>query len=115
MNARDAMGDNGGEITVSLDNKMLELNTKCTACGELIEGDFIQLAVTDNGSGIIPEIMNRIFDPFFTTKPRSKGTGLGLSTIMGLVHSANGHILVKSHLSGPTQGSSFQLLFPILT
>ena len=113
VNARDAMGDNGGEITVSLDNKMLELNTKCTACGELIEGDFIQLAVTDNGSGIIPEIMNRIFDPFFTTKPRSKGTGLGLSTIMGLVHSANGHISVESNLSGSTQGTSFKLLFPL--
>ena len=114
VNARDAMKEVGNNITISL-KKVVLSNIHCIACGEMMRGEFIRLAVTDNGSGIEPKIIRRIFDPFFTTKPQGEGTGLGLSTTMGLVHSANGHILVKSHLSGPTQGSSFQLLFPILT
>ena len=114
VNARDAMKEVGNNITISL-KKVVLSDIHCMACGEMMRGEFIKLAVTDNGSGMKPKIIRRIFDPFFTTKPQGEGTGLGLSTTMGLVHSANGHILVKSHLSGPTQGSSFQLLFPILT
>ena len=114
VNARDAMKETGDNITISL-KKVVLSNIHCIACGEMMRGEFIRLAVTDNGSGMEPKIIRRIFDPFFTTKPQGEGTGLGLATTMGLVHSAKGHILVESHLSGPTQGSSFKLLFPILT
>ena len=114
VNARDAMTEVGNNITISL-KKVVLSDIHCMACGEMMRGEFIKLAVTDNGSGMEPKIIRRIFDPFFTTKPQGEGTGLGLATTMGLVHSAKGHILVESHLSGPTQGSSFKLLFPILT
>jgi signal transduction histidine kinase len=114
VNARDAMKEVGNNITISL-KKVVLSDIHCMACGEMMRGEFIKLAVTDNGSGMKQKIIRRIFDPFFTTKPQGEGTGLGLSTTMGLVHSAKGHILVKSHVSGPNQGSSFQLLFPILT
>lgn len=114
VNARDAMKEVGNNITISL-KKVVLSNIHCMACGEMMSGEFIKLAVTHNGSGIKPKIIRRIFDPFFTNKPQGEGTGLGLSTIMGLVHSANGHILVESNLSGSTQGTSFKLLFPILT
>ncbi len=112
VNARDAMKETGDNILISL-KKVVLSDIHCMACGEMMSGEFIKLAVTDNGSGMEPKIIRRIFDPFFTTKPQGEGTGLGLSTIMGLVHSANGHILVESHLSGSTQGTSFKMLFPL--
>ena len=112
VNARDAMKETGDNILISL-KKVVLSDSHCMACGEMMSGEFIKLAVTDNGSGMEPKIIRRIFDPFFTTKPQGEGTGLGLSTIMGLVHSANGHILVESHLSGSTQGTSFKMLFPL--
>ena len=114
MNARDAMKERGGCITISLD-KVAEVNTKCVACTKVIEGDFIELGVADNGTGIEPKIIDRMFDPFFTTKPQGQGTGLGLSTLTGLVHSALGHIVVDSNLTKPNQGTMFKLLFPVAT
>ena len=114
VNARDAMKETGDNILISL-KKVVLSDIHCMACGEMMSGEFIKLAVTANGSGMEPKIIRRIFDPFFTTKPQGEGTGLGLSTIMGLVHSANGHILVESNLSGSTQGTSFKILFPTLT
>ncbi len=113
MNARDAMKKRGGCITISLDKVTTKLNTKCSACGAVIEGNFVELGVSDNGTGIEPETITRIFDPFFTTKPQGEGTGLGLSTLTGLVHSALGHIVVDSNLTEPNQGTSFKLLFPV--
>ena len=109
VNARDAMKERGGVITISL-KKTTNSNTHCVACASIIEGDFIELCVADNGTGIDPKVLSRIFDPFFTTKPQGEGTGLGLSTISGMVHKANGHILVESVLG---QGTSFRLLFPL--
>lgn len=109
VNARDAM-KTGGIITVSL--KKVTHNQYCTACTESLQGAFVELAVSDTGSGIEKGVITHIFDPFFTTKPVGEGTGLGLSTVSGMVHEAQGHIIVESKTSGPNSGTVFKLLFP---
>ena len=112
VNARDAMKNQIGFIRISLRHVVMS-EVHCIACAAIMNGDFIELAVTDNGTGIDPKHIRRIFDPFFTTKPVGEGTGLGLSTTMGLVHSANGHIMIDSALTGISKGTSFKLLFPV--
>jgi CheY-like chemotaxis protein len=111
VNARDAI-NGSGTITVSLLTAQLPDNASCQYCQQDLSsnaGSYVELAVSDTGSGIHPEQLARIFDPFFTTKEVGKGTGLGLSVISGIVHGAGGHILVKSE---PAKGSQFQLLLP---
>jgi signal transduction histidine kinase len=112
-NARDAMKEQGGIIHISL-RTVSDIKANCVACAGEIAGDFLELSVSDNGTGIEPQIMSRIFDPFFTTKQQGEGTGLGLSTLSGIVHHSNGHILVCSNTTQPNQGTTFKLLFPIL-
>ena len=112
INARDAMKNQIGFIRISLRHVVMS-EVHCIACAAIMNGNFIELAVTDNGTGIDPKHIRRIFDPFFTTKPVGEGTGLGLSTTMGLVHSANGHIMIDSALTGINKGTSFKLLFPV--
>jgi light-regulated signal transduction histidine kinase (bacteriophytochrome) len=110
VNARDAMKERGGIITFTL-NVVTNVKAICLACSEILEGDFVELSVGDNGTGIEPEIIHRLFDPFFTTKPQSEGTGLGLSSVSGLVHKSGGHILVESNQSELNHGTTFRLLF----
>ena len=112
VNARDAMKEHGGIITILLQT-VTNVNMHCVACSEIIEGDFVELSVSDNGTGIEPHIISRIFDPFFTTKQVGEGTGLGLSTVIGMVHQSQGHVLIDSNLSEPNRGTTFRLLFPI--
>jgi signal transduction histidine kinase len=111
INARDAMQERGGIINVSL-RKIINISAHCLACAGVIQGDFIELSVADNGSGIEPEIISRIFDPFFTTKGQGEGTGLGLSTVSGIVHQSNGHILIDSKSTKEHHGTTFRMLFP---
>lgn len=111
VNARDAMKERGSFISISL-KKITNVSAYCLACASVIQGDFIELSVTDNGSGIEPEIVSRIFDPFFTTKAQGEGTGLGLSTVSGIVHQSLGHILIDSNSEEKTHGTSFRMLFP---
>jgi two-component system cell cycle sensor histidine kinase/response regulator CckA len=106
------MKERGGIITISL-LIVKNVSAHCVACAEALQGDFIELNVTDNGTGIEPKVITRIFDPFFTTKEQGEGTGLGLSTVSGMVHSSGGHILINSKLTPPHQGTAFRLLFPI--
>jgi two-component system, cell cycle sensor histidine kinase and response regulator CckA len=75
-----------------------------------LEGEFIKLSVSDDGSGMDQETQNKIFDPFFTTKGLGKGTGLGLSTIYGIVNQNKGFVTVDSELE---QGTTFNIFFPI--
>ena len=112
INARDAMPQ-GGVITVSLKQLSIQEHV-CNVCVQTLDGEFIELSVSDNGSGIEKEVLDHIFDPFFTTKPVGEGTGLGLSTVSGMVHEAGGHIIVKSKTTEPNQGTAFRLLFPLL-
>ncbi len=106
-NARDAM-EGQGSLTIRL-GWARGLDTECAACRKPIKGDWIELSVTDSGSGIEPEELERIFDPFYTTKEVGKGTGMGLSVIHGIVRSHGGHILVATQ---PDKGTGFRLLFP---
>ncbi|RRV10103.1 response regulator [Pseudomonas sp. v388] len=92
INARDALPD-GGRIVIQTSNHAAG-NTPENA--KESEGDFVCIAVSDNGTGIAPEIIERIFDPFFTTKPLGQGTGLGLSMIHGFVHQSGGFVQADS-------------------
>jgi PAS domain S-box-containing protein len=112
MNARDAMNGIGGQIDVKLSTVYIEHAT-CTACLQPLSGHFIELRVTDAGTGIPQDIIPHIFDPFFTTKPVGEGTGLGLSTVSGMVHESDGHMMVESKTDLPNNGTVFRLLFPI--
>ena len=112
INARDSMREMGGVIAISL-KKVRTTNGNCAACAAVLDGEFIELSVSDNGTGIEPKIIHRLFDPFFTTKPQGEGTGLGLSAVSGLVHQSGGHILVESNQSEFNHGTAFKLLFPI--
>ncbi|MGC1687580.1 MAG: ATP-binding protein, partial [Candidatus Acidiferrales bacterium] len=93
MNARDAMPTGG----------MLEVRTSA-------HNGSVEIEVTDTGSGIPAEQLNRIFDPFFTTKSSGRGTGLGLSVSYGIIKEHAGKIDVRST---PGKGTSFRLEFPV--
>jgi CheY-like chemotaxis protein len=83
----------------------------CASCRARFDGEFVELAVTDDGPGIAPEVMERMFEPFFSTKEAGKGSGMGLATVHGIVHEHGGHIVV---VAAPGRGASFRVLFPVL-
>ncbi|MEN9596384.1 MAG: hypothetical protein RL236_818 [Pseudomonadota bacterium] len=98
-----------GQVNLSLQMTNLD-EMQCSACGSTISGAFIKLKISDNSTGMDAETLTRVFDPFFTTKPVGDGVGLGLSVVSGIMHQANGHIVVKSKLG---EGSVFKLFFPL--
>lgn len=109
LNAKDAM-DGVGKINISLANYN-SLNEECSSCHQKIMGNWVEIIVADNGSGMSKEIVERIFEPFFTTKELGQGTGMGLSVIHGIVKGYEGHIVVESTLG---KGTCFRILFPAL-
>jgi len=107
VNARDAM-PGGGTLRLSAAN--LDIDTSyASMLPEIAPGPHVLLEVSDTGSGIPPEILERIFDPFFTTKEVGKGTGLGLSTVHGIVKSHGGLLKV---VTAPVKGTTFQIYLP---
>ncbi|MEO0814601.1 MAG: ATP-binding protein, partial [Myxococcota bacterium] len=104
VNARDAM-PNGGRLQVEVRNRTLD----ATPSIGIRSGEYVQLRVSDEGTGIDPAVLPRIFEPFFTTKEQGKGTGLGLSTCYGVVKQAGGHLDVQSE---PGHGSTFSVFLP---
>ncbi len=107
VNARDAMPD-GGILRISAENLFIDENfTRVNAEAKI--GPYIIISISDTGTGIPPEIMNRIFEPFFTTKKPGKGTGLGLSTSLAIVKSHGGFITVHSEVG---KGTIFKVYLP---
>lgn len=111
VNARDAMKDQVGELNVSL-KEISSHELICSSCAQWLDGEFIELCVSDNGPGIEETVIKHIFEAFFTTKAVGEGTGLGLSTVCNMVHEAQGHIIVESKTTEPNRGTAFRLLFP---
>ncbi|HEX3865367.1 MAG TPA: ATP-binding protein, partial [Gemmatimonadaceae bacterium] len=112
VNARDAM-PNGGVLTIETSNVLLDAaraKDLAVSMAPLAPGPHVMVAISDSGSGIAPDDMERIFEPFFTTKESGKGTGLGLSTVHGIVEQSGGQIRVMSKLA---QGTRFELYFPV--
>ena len=109
INARDAMPD-GGRITIETANKWIDERAAKTR--EIEPGQYISVCVTDTGTGMTAEVMERAFDPFYTTKPLGQGTGLGLSMIHGFVRQSGGQVRIYSELG---QGTTMCLYLPRYT
>jgi PAS domain S-box-containing protein len=109
INARDAMPD-GGQLLIETANVYLD-GSDITTLEPVKAGDYVMIAVSDNGTGMTPSVLAKAFDPFFTTKPIGQGTGLGLSMIYGFAQQSGGHV---SLFSLPGKGTSVRLYLPRL-
>jgi len=110
VNARHAIGNHQGRITVTMAEQTLAAPLMATSGASLPPGTYMVITVGDDGCGMAPEIQAKIFDPFFTTKPTSEGTGLGLSVVHGIVKTHNGAITLASK---PGEGTVFHLYLPV--
>ena len=106
LNARDAMPD-GGTVTIEIRNRSLENGDH--GYGELEPGSYVMLTITDEGTGMTPEVLARVTEPFFTTKDQGKGTGLGLSMVYGFMKQSGGTLRLYSE---PGHGTTVRMLFP---
>ncbi len=106
LNARDAMPD-GGDLSIKVSERFIPDNL--SALTELPAGNYVQIDVSDTGSGIPPEALGKVFEPFFTTKPFGRGSGLGLSMVYGFVRQSGGNIRVKSL---PGEGTTVTFVLP---
>ncbi len=107
INARDAMA-RGGELTVTTAN--LTVGAQHTRDGsELKVGEYVAIRVTDTGTGMPADVIQRAFDPFYTTKPLGEGTGLGLSMIYGFAKQSGGRAAIRSQVG---QGTTVEILLP---
>jgi CheY-like chemotaxis protein len=111
VNARDAM-PNGGVLTLSAENTAIEASQQPQNSGNSPKpGFYVLIKVSDTGTGIPPEVLDKIFEPFLTTKEMGKGTGLGLATVLGIVKSHNGFVQVQTEVN---KGTTFLIYLPAL-
>lgn len=107
INARDAMPD-GGEILIKLSEVKVRDDNQADFPG-LAPGPYVEISVSDTGTGMAPDVLARATQPFFTTKQPGKGTGLGLSSVYGFVKQSRGAINIRSELD---RGTTVSLYFP---
>lgn len=108
VNARDAM-PGGGKLIFATRMVVADKETCRRLSHEITPGEYLEIRVSDTGSGMTKEVRQRLFEPFFTTKQTGKGTGLGLAAVFGCVKSHHGTITVDSE---PGKGSTFSILLP---
>jgi CheY-like chemotaxis protein len=97
----------GGRLTIEGQN--ITLDNSLSDGGDIAPGDYVMLAISDTGTGIPRELLDRVLEPFFTTKPVGKGSGLGLSMVYGFVKQSGGHVKIYSELN---HGTTIKLLLP---
>jgi PAS domain S-box-containing protein len=107
INARDAMNGEG-RLTIEASNAFLD-DEYVRQQDELSAGQYVMIAVTDTGTGIPPDILERVYEPFFTTKAEDKGTGLGLAMVYGFLKQSGGHVKIYSEVGA---GTTVKLYFP---
>ena len=107
VNARDAIADTG-KVTIETGNKVFD-EDYCSRHAGYVPGDYVRLAVSDDGCGMDKETQLHLFEPFFTTKPVGQGTGLGLATVYGIVKQNNGFLNLYSE---PGHGTTFRIYLP---
>jgi PAS domain S-box-containing protein len=106
VNARDAM-PNGGRLTIK--TTPATINEPVAQHFGIAPGEYVIITVSDTGSGMEPDIVEKVFDPFFTTKGVGKGTGLGLSQVFGFVRQSGGHVKISSR---PGLGAAVSIYMP---
>jgi two-component system cell cycle sensor histidine kinase/response regulator CckA len=107
VNARDAM-PGGDKLNIASSNASFSAEQVPIVPG-VRSGEYVQMTITDTGSGMTEEALDHLFEPFFTTKEPGKGTGLGLSIVYGIVQQSGGHIKVESELG---RGTSVRIFLP---
>ncbi|WP_449409713.1 ATP-binding protein [Methylobacterium komagatae] len=109
VNARDAMEGRDGHARIAVTSRNVHLGTGAVADWGVAPGPYVVVSVSDTGSGIPADKLQRVFEPFFTTKEVGKGTGLGLSQVYGFTRSAGGFARIDSEVG---QGTTVNLFFP---
>jgi two-component system cell cycle sensor histidine kinase/response regulator CckA len=109
VNARDAIRSHGGSTVRIRAARVTAAEAQALGYPDPRDEQAL-IEVSDDGSGIPPEVLNKIFDPFFTTKPVGEGTGLGLATVYGIVKQSDGWIAVDSR---PGHGAAFRIFLPV--